>query len=249
MYSNVSNNKEFKIKRSELSTFTFAGANVFQSMMCINQLDETDSLRIEKILVDNFQPGMLDQYQVSDDALELKRLTSEIKTIGKQGIILSGERVKRAQTLLKNYKNGTFVKWIDFTFSNRKTAYNMLSYFDLYNELPNQETKEQFKKIPMKSAYIIASRTANLNIKKEVINQFHDRSISELNIIIDEKMPLAEGDKRSLKTDNVRLMQILSDAVKKFRQRKNSLTNKEKNQILGLIQVLESIFDKKVVNE
>ncbi len=40
-------------------------------------------------------------------------ITSEVKAINNQAIILHGERIKKAQEILKNYRDGAFTAWLD----------------------------------------------------------------------------------------------------------------------------------------
>ena len=48
---------------------------------------------------------------------------------------------------------------------SRRSAYNALNFFDLYAKLPHDDLKEQFKKLPQKSAYALASRPGDLSVK------------------------------------------------------------------------------------
>ena len=99
------------------------------------------------------------------------------------------ERVSRAKDILKPYKNGTFTKWIESTFGAKKTGYNALAYFELYQQLSNNDLREGFKKIPLRAAYILASRPGNHEIKEEIVREYHELGHGDLVNLIQDSFP------------------------------------------------------------
>lgn len=218
--------------------------NSFTSVFDFKPLDKEEASHIEKLLVDNFQPGSIPDEQVERDTVELKQITAEIKSIGRQGIVLMGERVHRASEILKPYKDGTFTKWLESAFGSRKTGYNMLNYYTLYNELPTDDLRQKFKKIPQRTAYMLASRSSgSVETKAEIIDEYHDRSHKELAILIQEKLPLASDDKRMGKNSNERLISAIRDALKKLQSRKDDLTASDKKELSKLLILLNPLCD------
>lgn len=215
--------------------------NSFSSVFDTKPLDREESSQIEKLLVDNFIAGTASEKEVEADIAELKLLTAEIKAISKQGVILVGERVHQAGELLKPYKDGAFTKWLESTFGSRKTGYNMLNYYTLYNELQNDDLRQKFKKFPQRAAYMLASRKGGtLKAKAEIISKYYDLSPNELVILIQEKLPLDKDDKRCNKNSNERLIDEIRDTVEKLIHRKDTLTHDDKNDLASLMAIMGS---------
>jgi hypothetical protein len=220
--------------------------NNFNSVFDVKPLDHEEDVQLQKLLLENFLTTGTgkekEDAKCNRDWEEMKALTSQIKAIGRQGTILIGERIFKARELLKSYRDGAFSKWLELTFGTRKTGYNMLSYYEFYNELPYDDLKEQFKKIPQRAAYILASRNGDIDRKAEIIREYHDLSLNELVILIQEKLPVSSGDKRSSKDSNSRLIAAIFSAAKKLEKRKNYLTNTNKMEIEELKALIESII-------
>src|ERR1700677_3684402 len=68
--------------------------------------------------------------QEKEDLEALTAITSEVKAITNQAVILHGERIKRAQEILKKYRDGAFTAWLFATYGNRQTPYNFLQYYE-----------------------------------------------------------------------------------------------------------------------
>lgn len=210
--------------------------NSFSSVFDPRPLDAGDACRIEKLLADNFMPGRISEEQVGVDAIELKQITAEIKAIGKQSIILMGERVYRASNLLKPYKDGTFTKWLEATFGSKKTGYNALSYYNLFNELPSEDLRHKFKMMPQKPAYILASRQGcDLDVKAEIVREYHDMDPKQLVSLIQERIPKDSKDRRTLKSSNERLISVMRSTLRKLKERADELSEEDKSALAELI--------------
>lgn len=212
-------------------------ANSFNSVFNVQPLEPNESHEIERLLFNNLQSGRTKE-AVEKDVEQLKLITSEIKAIGRQGTILMGERVHRARELLKSYVDGTFTKWLDAAFGTRRTGYNMLAYYELYTALPHDDLRERLKKLPQKTAYILASRDGNLDTKAEIISEYHDRTHDELVVLIQEKLPVVSGDKRAgaVKNSNSRLIAAMREALEKLFVNKHSLTDGDRKGLLEISQ-------------
>lgn len=217
--------------------------NSFNAVFNTKPLEAKKSREIERLLVENYQPGRTPEKEVEKDVEQLKILTSEIHAIGRQCTLLMGERVYRARGLLKSYKDGTFTTWIESTFGSRKTGYNMLAYYELYTALPHDELRERFKKLPKRTAYILASRGGNLHTKVEIIQKYHEKTHDELVILIQEKFPVSSQDKRGAKSPNTRLIDTMKKALQKLQKGKSTLTSEEQNGLVELAEMIASLIN------
>ena len=180
---------------------------------------------IETLLIEGSNPDSHTESQVHNDISNLKSITAEIKAIGRQGILLMGERISQARELLKSYHNGTFTKWLDSTFGSQKTGYNLLTYYDFYSALPEPALKDKFRKLPQKVAYILASRKGDMKKKEEIVRDYDVQKPKDLLSIIQEKLPVKPNDKRTLKDGNLTRILKLKDELKMLVQRKKHLSH------------------------
>ena len=216
--------------------------NSFNSVFDVKPLDAVESIKIEKLLFENNLSAEATNEEIKKDAKKLQSLTADIKAIGRQGTVLIGERVFQAMQILKPYKNGTFTKWLEATFGAKKTGYNCLAYFELYHGLSNDDLKEKFKKIPLRSAYILASREGEPKIKEEIIREYHALGHHELITVIQKKLPLSREDKRSISEDNSKLISKIHDVFLILLERKAYLAEKDRISILELKELAEEIL-------
>lgn len=236
MSTSIFENKAFQKAPSSVGFNLVHQVNNFNTVFQTKPLDLKEASEIERLLIDNFQPDKITEAQAVRDAEQLKLITVEIKAIGKQGTVLMGERVHRAKELLKPYKDGTFTKWLESTFGTRKTGYNMLAYYELYTALPHEELRERLKKLPQRTAYILASRNGAIDTKAEIISEYHDKTHDEMVLLIKEKLPIASGDKRAAKNTNNRLIATMKDAFQQLRKNESALTDENRKDLLRLAE-------------
>lgn len=219
--------------------------NNFNAIFDTKPLDEKESQGLEKILAEHFLPGKVSEEQAEKDLDNLKNITAEIKAISKQGLVLMGERIQKAREILKPYRDGAFTQWIDSTFGSRKTAYNMLSYYQLYFELPNYALKERFKQLPQKAAYALASKDVDIEEKVRIIEDYHDSSADELMMLIQERFPADVVDRRR-KEANKSLLDSIEFGLRKLLKRKDSLSPENLQQVTGLKKLIDEMLDSKI---
>lgn len=212
--------------------------NSFNSVFDTQPLEQHEVNKIEQLFIDSCQTGSVVESQIKKDMEQIKKLTSEIKAIGRQGVILMGERIHQAREILKSYKDGTFIKWIDSTFESRSTAYNMLSYYELYLSLPSF-AKEELKKLPQKAAYILASRNGDTTKKANFIKNFYHLKTDEIIALIREHFP---SFTRTSKNENSRLLENVQEAIKILKSKKNELSEFDKHELLSLKLIIEDIL-------
>lgn len=234
-------NKAFHNTPSSVGFNFVHQVNHFNTVFQTKPLDPHEANEIQRLLIDNLKADITTEAQALRDAEQLKLITIEIKAIGKQGTVLMGERVHRAKELLKAYKDGTFTKWLESTFGTRKTGYNMLAYYELYTALPHDDLRERLKKLPQRTAYILASRNGNLDTKAEIISEYHDKTHDEMVTLIKEKLPIASGDRRAAKNTNNRLIAMMKDTFQKLKTNENALTEENRKDLLKLSERMISL--------
>lgn len=165
----------------------------FSGVFKINNLNDSEKEALSNIL-QNFRENEKEN-NLEQDLQNLITLTAEVKAITNQAVILHGERIKKAQEILKNYKEGAFSEWLLTTYGNRQTPYNFMQYYDFYMKMP-QHLRPQIDSMPRQAIYTLASRNGDLEKKQEIIQTYNGQPKQELLSIIRKLFPLDEEDKR-----------------------------------------------------
>ena len=134
--------------------------------------------------------------EIGADLSQLSSITSEVRAINNQAAILHGERIKKAQEILKKYRDGAFSAWLIATYGNRQTPYNFLQYYELFLALP-KALHENLDRMPRQAVYTLASRDAPLERKQVLIENYRGEKKRELLSIIRKTFPLPGDDKRA----------------------------------------------------
>lgn len=132
---------------------------------------------------------------IDHDLQELSQITSEVRAINNQAAILHGERILRAQKILKSYREGAFSAWLLTTYGNRQTPYNFLLYYEFFQALP-LELKPKAEAMPRQAVYVLASRNAPFDEKKQLVVSYQGETKSQMLERIRDRFPLEEKDKR-----------------------------------------------------
>lgn len=164
----------------------------FAGVFRVSSLSSTEEARLSDLLESHRPEGE----EIGPDLEQLCSITAEVRAINSQAAILHGERIKKAQELLKKYRDGAFTSWLIAAYGNRQTPYNFLQYYELYHALP-QALSGKLDEMPKQIAYILASRQGALPKKEEILRNYVGQSKQELLHAIRESFPLSQGDKRS----------------------------------------------------
>ena len=182
-----------------------------------------------------------DSDEVETDLTALSAITSEVKAITNQAAILHGERIKKAQEILKKYQDGAFTAWLYSTYGNRQTPYNFLQYYELYTLMPSS-LHPQIDQMPRQVIYSLASRLGPLEKKEELIKSYVGQSKQELLNRIRIEFPLDEDDKR--------LPNLASHACSFLKRAKETLKNplctpstEEKKQLQTLLSQIKIFLE------
>ena len=216
-------------------------------MFDFGPLDDEDAHRIDSLLSENAKSDVTNERQLQEDARNLKDVSAQIKAIGKQGTVLIGERVYKAREILKPYRDGTFSKWLELTFGSRKTGYNMLAYYELSRALPDEDLRKQFKQIAQRPAYILASRTGDMDKKIEIIRKAKGLNPNELVTLIQNAFPKALGDKRSGESLNGPAIDSIRRSLQKLYKNKDALIQNDMDELQSLKRLLDSLVSEQCV--
>lgn len=167
------------------------GLTSFSGMFGVNELTESEREKLSALL----QSYAHESQEIAGDLRTLSAITSEVKAITNQAAILHGERIKRAQTILKSYREGAFTAWLMAAYGNRQTPYNFLQYFEFYAAMP-KNLHSVIEKMPRQAVYTLASREGTLDAKEDIVRNSSGQSKEELLLSIREAFPLPERDKR-----------------------------------------------------
>jgi len=182
-----------KEKMSEFAKRSHAGElSHFSGMFQITPISKQEEDAIQALL-EKYQTKMSN---IDADFQSLTAITSEIKAINNQLVILHGERIKRAQQLFKNYRNGAFSTWLFKTYGNRQTPYNFMQYFELYHKLP-KKLQSIMDKMPRQAIYVLSSRSAPQKKKEKFIQNYQGETKHELLDKLRKIFPLEKKDKRN----------------------------------------------------
>ena len=182
-----------------------------------------------------------DSTELDQDLKSLITLTSEVKAINNQALILHGERIKAAQTILKQYKEGAFTNWLINTYGNRQTPYNFLQYYEFYLSLP-QTLRPLLEMMPKQAIYTLASRDGSAEEKQYIIQNYQGETKRELIQIIRETFPLKEKDKRS-KSVALGLINGFEKLRVTIKSNLHLLSEKQKTTLKNLLKEILSLLD------
>lgn len=208
----------------------------FSGVFRVSSLSETEKNSVQELL----SLYRLDTQETEGDWKILCTITAEIKAINSQALLLHGERIKKAQELLKKYKDGAFSAWLIATYGNRQTPYNFLQYYELQKQLPS-ELHKTLEEMPKQAVYSLASREGPLPQKEEIIRNYHGEPKQELLESIRKAFPLTERDGRAQDMAEV--------AISSLRRLHRQLTtnhfapsDKQKKEIGTLLNSLQKLI-------
>lgn len=175
---------------------------------------------------------------ILSDLKLLSALTSEVKAIHTQAVILHGERIKQAQEILKPYRDGAFSAWLVRTYGNRQTPYNFLQYYEFYMSMP-RILQEKVDAMPRQAIYTLATRNCPKEEKEEIIRNYEGQSKKEILAFIRKRFPLSKKDKR---TPNIgkKILQLLLQVETEISNTQYIFSSKQKKQIVVLLQSIQN---------
>lgn len=211
----------------------------FSGVFRVTSLSEKEREDLEFILRE-FKNS--EAHDLDADLKTLMAITSEVKAITNQAAFLHGERIKKAQDLLKRYRDGAFTAWLFTTYGNRQTPYNFLQYFEFYNIMP-EKLHPKLDQMPRQVIYSLASRSGEIEKKQTIVDNYSGQTKQELLRLIRQEFPLPEDDKRS--------PQYAENAIQLLKRVREMLKNphcepkiEEKQLIKNLLGQIHNLAEK-----
>lgn len=227
-------------KMDHLATKTSSGSlSSFSGVFKVVDLSSEEKLSLEELLKNYSSPHQ----DTMQDLEALSMITSEVKAINNQAIILHGERIKKAQAILTSYKDGAFSAWLMSTYGNRQTPYNFLQYYELYTTL-SEQLQKCVDLMPKQVIYTLASREGSLKEKEEFILGYRGETKQQLLALLRDAFPLEEEDKRKQKLPK-QALQNLRSLSSLFKKSSFKPSTQEKELILELLEELKNLTLKK----
>lgn len=208
----------------------------FSGVFNIAELSDKEKDTLQTILMQY----STDEENINGDLNTLISITSEVKAITNQAVLLHGERIKKAQTLLKKYQEGAFTAWLITTYGNRQTPYNFLQYYEFSHAMPSS-LRPLIEQMPRQAIYTLATRDAPLPKKQQFIENYNGQTKQELLDMIRELFPLDEEDKRkqSFGDSTIHTLKKLSIYLTR---KKVQLSKKQKSEIQTLLDSLYELI-------
>ncbi|MBS1658030.1 MAG: CT583 family protein [Bacteroidetes bacterium] len=209
----------------------------FSGVFRVSALNEQEKGSLHDLL-NQFVQG---EQETSEDLNQLALITAEVKAINNQAIILHGERIKKAQGILKKYRDGAFSAWLVATYGNRQTPYNFLQYYELYLALPHS-LHEKLEAMPRQAVYSLASREGSMERKRGIVESYQGEPKQALLELIRKTFPLSVMDQRAQN-----LPEILITALKRLHEQINTVSFRpsaeQRKKILKQLRNIESCVE------
>jgi hypothetical protein len=234
--------KQATEKLSKMTTLAELSSNgvlsSFSGVFRVAPLPINEQESLKEILTQHSEENQ----NIHDDLFALLAITSEVKAINNQAAILHGERIKKAQEILKKYRDGAFSSWLIAIYGNRQTPYNFLQYYELYTSLP-QILHSKLEEMPRQAAYTLASRNGAFEKKEKIIKDYAGQAKHELLALIRDAFPLSSEDKRRQDLGEVAISS-LARLHKLLKNSKFRPTEKQKHELSKLLSSLLSITQR-----
>lgn len=223
-----------KEKMNELVKLSKAGSlSSFAGVFQVTPMSESETASLIALL----KKYKKEETNISEDLQHLTMITSEVKAISNQAIVLHGERIKRAQELLKKYHDGAFSVWLTSTYGNRQTPYNFLQYYELYSSLP-QQTRLIINEMPRQAIYSLSSRPISQEAKVAFIESYKGETKTELLQRLRKSFPLPEKDKRN--TNEVKVAtELLKRALQSMQSKLFHPTTQQRKEIEKILKNIQ----------
>lgn len=230
--------KKEKAKMAALAEKSNSGElTVFSGIFQVNDI----SAKEREDLLEILQKYEEERSDTAEDLQQLSQITSEVKAINNQAAILHGERIKRAQTLFKKYKEGAFTAWLLTTYGNRQTPYNFLQYYEFHSQVP-KALHAKLEEMPRQAIYTLASREGSLEKKEEVIRDYKGETKQEMITKIRTLFPLDEGDKRRENIPEMG-MKMLRRVIAQFERPGVEFTVPQKQRLSALLKKFHTYIE------
>lgn len=201
------------------------GLTSFSGVFQVTELSTHDKEALEALLFEFTH----EETDLSEDLKTLISITSEVKAINHQAILLHGERIQQAQKVLKKYQEGAFSRWLKTTYGNRQTPYNFLQYTIFYQSLPDV-LKTRLEAMPRQVVYSLASREGKMEEKLAIVEKYNGESKQQMLEKIRDSFPLNCADKR-VESSRDRLILTLERLITQIQKKRKTLSHTQKGNL------------------
>ncbi|MEI8301337.1 MAG: CT583 family protein [Chlamydiota bacterium] len=230
-------------KMDKLANQSSAGSlSSFSGVFKIDDLSVQEKLSLKELLKHYSEQ----EQEISRDLEDLTAITSEVKAINNQAIILHGERIKRAQNILKSYKDGAFSCWLITVYGNRSTPYNFLQYYEFYISL-SKAIQQCIDAMPRQAVYTLASRQGPIEAKERFILGHQGESKNELLAKIRLLFPLDAKDLRK-ENHSAKAIRETKKLIAIFSHPEFNPSHEDTEELILLINQLRTLVLGKKVN-
>lgn len=211
----------------------------FAGLFSVTELSVQEKESLESIL----SSFASDSSDIQKDLKQLSAITQEVKAINNQAAILHGERIKKAHTLLTRYKEGAFTAWLIQTYGNRQTPYNLMQYYEFYEELP-VSLRSKLELMPRQAVYTLASREGDFSRKLEIVENYAGETKGVLLSLIRDRFPLHEKDRRRQNYPEAAMVQLkkaygVIEKIRSLSQNQKQAFKEELSQLKELIEAIK----------
>ncbi len=226
---------------AELAEMTTGGQlTVFTGFFGKPSLGTKEKKELEELL-QKYAPESVSDW--AHDLSSLLAITSEVKAINNQAAILHGERIKKAQEILKKYREGAFTAWLTAAYGNRQTPYNFLQYYEFYHQI-TKSLRPQIELMPRQAIYTLASREGEFSQKEEIVRNYKGETKQEMITLIRALFPLREDDRRkeNFVDGAIKLLQRVATTLG---QKQLRLSSNQRRTLLKLLETIKSSIEGK----
>ena len=207
----------------------------FSGIFSITDLSTLEKSRIEEILKTYARDG-----DIKSDLTTLLSITSEVKAINNQAALLHGERIKKAHTILTNYRDGAFTAWLIAAYGNRQTPYNLMQYYEFCEAMP-KTLRPQIEAMPRQAIYTLATREGQIEKKREIVETYQGETKIELLNRIREVFPLENHDKRRRNIADA-VIDLLQKSRKELKGSKAVMSTAQRTVIKSLLEDIKRLI-------
>ncbi len=229
---------EASAKMTTLAKDSAAGRlTSFAGVFAVSDLNKWEKEALKELLLKYKE----EDQELNADLEALIAVTCEVKAINHQAIILHGERIKRAQNILKPYRDGAFTSWLVATYGNRQTPYNFLQYYEFLMVMP-KPLHEKIESMPRQVVYVLASREGTDKDKAAIVSQYTGEPKQEVLNLIRKTFPLAERDKRQQDPYQT-TVNFLSRLSLTLDQKHLAMTTRQKSRVTELLDEIHTLVN------
>jgi hypothetical protein len=239
MFQNASQSSNFK---ESYEVQEASNVRSFREEFITAPLTREEDNAIQLLLIDESSANVaVVNDKISNDHKSLVDITTQIRAIERQNVLLHGERIKKAQEILKPYKDGAFTRWLMVAYGNRQTPYRILQYYEFFNSLTS-EVKQLMQSMPKKAAYVLAARDGDSDKKIGIIKDHYSDTPENIINIVQEAFPLDPKDGRKKKASDAVLVESIRSDLKKLAKRKQELANNTISDLIELRGIIDQII-------